>query len=49
MIQVLLVEDDPMARQLLEIYVNKSETYELAGWWRALCLRRCFAGLTPWM
>ena len=31
MIQVLLVEDDPMARQLLEIYVNKSETYELAG------------------
>lgn len=31
MIQVLLVEDDPMARQLLEIYVSKSETYELAG------------------
>ena len=31
MIQVLLVEDDPMARQLLEIYVNKSETYELVG------------------
>jgi len=31
MIQVLLVEDDPMARQLLEIYVNKSENYELAG------------------
>ena len=31
MIRVLLVEDDPMARQLLEIYVNKSETYELAG------------------
>ena len=31
MIQVLLVEDDPMARQLLEIYVNKSETYDLAG------------------
>ena len=31
MIQVLHVEDDPMARQLLEIYVNKSETYELAG------------------
>ena len=31
MTQVLLVEDDPMARQLLEIYVNKSETYELAG------------------
>lgn len=31
MIQVLLVEDDAMARQLLEIYVNKSENYELAG------------------
>lgn len=31
MINVLLVEDDPMARQLLEIYVNKSEKYELAG------------------
>jgi len=30
-INVLLVEDDPMARQLLEIYVNKSEKYELAG------------------
>lgn len=29
--QVLLVEDDAMARQLLEIYVNKSENYELAG------------------
>lgn len=31
MIQVLLVEDDPMARQLLEIYIDKSENYELAG------------------
>lgn len=31
MIRVLLVEDDPMARQLLEIYVDKSEEYELAG------------------
>ena len=31
MIRVLLVEDDPMARQLLEIYVNRSENYELAG------------------
>ena len=31
MIRVLLVEDDPMARQLLEIYVNKSENYELTG------------------
>ena len=31
MIDVLLVEDDPMARQLLEIYVNKSEAYRLAG------------------
>ena len=31
MIQVLLVEDDPMARQLLEIYIEKSENYEVAG------------------
>lgn len=31
MIRVLLVEDDPMARQLLEIYVDNSEKYELAG------------------
>lgn len=31
MIRVLLVEDDPMARQLLEIYIDKSEHYELAG------------------
>ena len=31
MIQVLLVEDDPMARQLLEIYINKNEKYKLAG------------------
>ena len=31
MTRVLLVEDDPMARQLLEIYVNKSEQYELVG------------------
>jgi two-component system vancomycin resistance associated response regulator VraR len=31
MIRVLLVEDDPMARQLLEIYVKKSETCELVG------------------
>ena len=31
MIRVLLVEDDHMARQLLEIYINKSEAYELAG------------------
>jgi len=30
-IRVLLVEDDPMARQLLEIYVDKSEACELAG------------------
>ena len=29
MIHVLIVEDDPMARQLLEIYVNKSENYTL--------------------
>lgn len=31
MIHVLLVEDDPMARQLLEIYIDKSDAYELAG------------------
>ena len=30
MIQVLIVEDDPMARQLLEIYVEKSGKYALA-------------------
>lgn len=29
MIHTLLVEDDPMARQLLEIYLNNSEKYEL--------------------
>ena len=29
MIHVLIVEDDPMARQLLEIYVEKSKTYTL--------------------
>ena len=26
MINVLIVEDDPMARQLLEIYINTSES-----------------------
>ena len=31
MINVLLVEDDHMARQLLEIYINKSETYNLVA------------------
>ena len=31
MTNVLLVEDDPMARQLLEIYISKSENYTLAG------------------
>ena len=30
MIRVMIVEDDPMARQLLEIYIDKSEKYELA-------------------
>ena len=29
MIQVMIVEDDPMARQLLEIYVNQSGKYVL--------------------
>ena len=27
MINVLIVEDDPMARQLLEIYIKASEKY----------------------
>ena len=31
MTNVLLVEDDHMARQLLEIYIEKSENYTLAG------------------
>lgn len=31
MTRVLLVEDDPMARQLLEIYIEGSSVYELAG------------------
>ena len=31
MYHVLLVEDDPMARQLLEIYVEKSEHFQLSG------------------
>lgn len=31
MIRVLLVEDDPMARHLLEIYVERHERYELVG------------------
>ena len=29
MTHVLIVEDDPMARQLLEIYINQSENYTL--------------------
>jgi response regulator of citrate/malate metabolism len=29
MINVLLVEADPMARQLLELLINKSEKYRL--------------------
>lgn len=31
MIKVMIVEDDPMARQLLEIYIEKSEKYELVA------------------
>ena len=31
MIRVLLVEDDPMARQLLEIYLESRNVYELTG------------------
>lgn len=31
MYNVLIVEDDSMARQLLEIYVNKSKKYNLVG------------------
>ena len=30
MIKVLIVEDDPMARKLLEIYINESEKYSLS-------------------
>ncbi len=30
MINVLIVEDDPMARKLLEIYINDSEEYKLS-------------------
>lgn len=30
MIKVLIVEDDPMARKLLEIYIRESERYSLA-------------------
>ena len=30
MINVLIVEDDPMARKLLEIYINDSEKYKLS-------------------
>lgn len=30
MIKVLIVEDDPMARKLLEIYINESESYRLS-------------------
>ena len=29
MINVLIVEDDPMARKLLEIFVNESEKYTI--------------------
>ena len=31
MIRVLIVEDDPMARKLLEIFVNESENYKLSN------------------
>ena len=31
MINVLIVEDDPMARKLLEIYINDSEEYKLSN------------------
>lgn len=30
-IQVLIVEDDPMARTLFEIYLKNSEKYKVAG------------------
>ena len=31
MYRVLIVEDDPMARKLLEIFIQESEQFELAG------------------
>ena len=31
-IQVLIVEDDPMARTLFEIYLKNSEKYKVAGY-----------------
>ena len=31
MVKVLIVEDDPMARKLLEIFIKDSENYELVN------------------
>ena len=47
MTRVLLVEDDPMARQLLEIYVNKSEQYELVGSVESALFAEAFCRIHP--
>lgn len=47
MTRVLLVEDDPMARQLLEIYVNKSENYELVGSAESALFAESFCRIHP--
>lgn len=47
MTKVLLVEDDAMARQLLEIYVNRSEKYELAGTVESALFAEAFCRIHP--
>lgn len=47
MIKVLLVEDDPMARQLLEIYIERNERYELAGSLETALLAEAFCRKHP--
>ena len=47
MYNVLLVEDDPMARQLLEIYVNKSEKYHLSGSAESALFAEAFCSTHP--
>ena len=50
MYNVMIVEDDPMARRLLEIMVTSDESYHLAvsvesmpaDWMQPLRLRSCF-------
>ena len=47
MINLMIVEDDPMARQLLEIYVNKSEQYELVGSVESALFAEAFCRIHP--